>query len=137
MSTLAIDHAVEVQEILEAHAHDRMILSINGHSHTDQMIRKSGVVYLHLNSASYYWVGSDFQHVSFDEPTHTRYPALSKVCPYGNSLFAVLTIYPVSLTVRLEGQRSYWVGPSPAELGARTSEEMEVIVPEISDRSWR
>ena len=53
---LAVDDALEIQEILGEFA-DKVLLAINGHSHLDYLLRIRRVPYLHLNSASYYWVG--------------------------------------------------------------------------------
>ena len=57
----AVDNAREIQAILSA-ASDKVLLALNGHSHIDDAVRVDGVTYLHINSASYQWVGGDFQH---------------------------------------------------------------------------
>ncbi len=69
-----IDNAVEIQNLLSTHA-GKIILAVNGHAHVDQFLKVGGVSYLHLNSASYYWVGEKHRHLSMDADTHANYPS--------------------------------------------------------------
>jgi hypothetical protein len=54
----SVDNADEIQSVLLGDASDKVILAINGHSHMDEVIRVKGVTYMHVNSASYTWVGA-------------------------------------------------------------------------------
>ena len=131
-----IDNATEIQSLLSAHA-SKIILAINGHSHVDQFIEVGGVSYLHLNSASYYWVGEKHKHFSLDASTHTAFPDLSRTCLYAEVLFGILTLDRKEGKLTLSGKKSSWIGPSPLELGygILSKEEQDLYVqPQISDR---
>ena len=132
----AVDNAKEIQEILGS-ASEKVVLVINGHSHIDEVVRVKDVTYLHVNSASYQWVGSDHRHQSYAEDVHEKHPWISCTCPYREPLFATITIDPEDLSVRVEGVKSSWVGASPAELGVDVHPSLTVgeeIAPRIRDR---
>ena len=132
----AIDNADELQTIL-GDAADKVILAINGHSHIDEVIRIKNVTYMHVNSASYKWVGGNYLHQSYSEEIHKKHPWISYTCPYRDSLFATLTVDPKDLAIRVEGIRSSWVGKSPAELGIEPHSGLtngEEIAPLIRDQ---
>ncbi len=132
----AVDNAKEIQDIL-GEASDKVLLAINGHSHIDDVLRFQKVTYMHVNSASYQWVGGSHLHDSYSKEIHAKYPWISYTCPYRDPLFATLTVDPESLTIRVEGRKSEWVGPSPAELGSDqdpTLTDGEQIAPRIRDR---
>jgi len=133
----AIDNAEEIQSIL-SETSDKVLLALNGHSHIDDVLRVKNVTYMHVNSASYQWVGSSYQHDSYSKLIHTKYPWISHTCPYRDSLFATLTIDPESLMIRVEGRQSEWVGLSPAELGVALEPTLtngQEIAPQIRDRN--
>ncbi len=132
----AVDNAEEMQGIL-GDAADKIILVINGHSHIDEVLRIKGVTYMHVNSASYQWVGGNYRHDSYAQEVHAKYPWISYTCPYRDSLFATLTFDPKSLAVGVEGRQSEWVGKAPAELGVDLGPSLtngEEISPRIRDR---
>ena len=131
-----IDNAVEIQEILSRFA-SKVLLAVNGHAHVDQTLRVGGVNYLHLNSASYYWVGNNLAHLSLTPELHQEYPAIQNTCPYEEVLFSTLTIDPVMGRITLKGKKTRWIGPSPLELGYSilSPEQQQMHVqPQISDR---
>jgi predicted phosphodiesterase len=131
-----IDNAVEIQNLLSTHA-SKIILAVNGHAHVDQFLKVGGVSYLHLNSASYYWVGEKHRHLSMDADTHANYPSLSLTCPYAAVLFGVLTLDRKTKKLSLTGRKSSWIGPSPKELGYSilSPAEQEIYLnPQISNR---
>ena len=74
----AVDNAREIQNILGAAA-DKVLLAINGHSHIDAVLRYQKVTYMHVNSASYQWVGGKYLHDSYSKDIHARYPFLSLI----------------------------------------------------------
>jgi 3',5'-cyclic-AMP phosphodiesterase len=132
----AVDNAAELQQILAA-ASDKVILAINGHSHIDDVIRVAGIPFVHVNSASYYWVGGNHKHESYPADVHEKHPWVSHTCPYRDPLFTTLTIDPETRTIRLEGRRSDWVGPSPQDLGVTAAPGLAhgvQIIPEIRER---
>jgi hypothetical protein len=131
-----IDNAVEIQNLLSTHA-SKIILAVNGHAHVDQFLKVGGVSYLHLNSASYYWVGEKHRHLSMDANTHANYPSLSLTCPYAAVLFGVLTLDRKTKKLSLTGRKSSWIGPSPMELGysiLSPAEQEMYLNPQISNR---
>jgi len=131
-----IDNAVEIQNLLSTHA-SKIILAVNGHAHVDQFLKVGGVSYLHLNSASYYWVGEKHRHLSMDADTHANYPSLSLTCPYAAVLFGVLTLDRKTKKLSLTGRKSSWIGPSPMELGysiLSPAEQEMYLNPQISNR---
>jgi len=132
----AVDNAEELQAVI-GDAASKVILVLNGHSHIDEVIRVRNVTYMHVNSASYKWVGGDHLHESYSKEIHGEHPWISYTCPYRDSLYATLSVDPASLTIRAKGARSSWVGKSPAELGLDMHPELtngEQIAPRIRDR---
>ena len=132
----AVDNAGELQAIL-GDAADKVLLAINGHSHIDDVLRIKNVTYMHVNSASYKWVGGKYRHESYPKDVHAKFPWISYTCPYRNPLFATLTVDPKSLAIRVEGHQSEWVGKAPAELGKDVDARLtngEEISPRIRDR---
>jgi 3',5'-cyclic-AMP phosphodiesterase len=132
----AIDNAAEVQQVLNGAA-DRVVLALNGHSHIDDLVRVGNIGYLHVNSASYVWVGSEYAHETYSEQIVAKHPRLSSVCPYKRALFATLTLEPECGHATLDGRSSEWVGKSPAQLGCDKHPELidgQEIVPMIRSR---
>lgn len=133
---MAVDNAAEIQEILSA-ASDKILLAINGHTHIDCQLFIKNINYVHINSASYFWVGSKYKHNSYSEEIHKSHPWISSTCPYQDALFTTLTIDPSSGKMRIEGRKSNWVGPSPEQLNyvdeTKLRPDVE-IAPRISKR---
>ncbi|RQO79442.1 alkaline phosphatase [Pedobacter sp. KBW01] len=134
---LAVDNAAEIQEILSSAA-DKILVAINGHTHIDCQLLIKNINYVHLNSASYFWVGSKYKHNSYSEEIHEKYPWISSTCPYQDALFTTLTINPTSGTIHIDGRKSNWVGASPAQLNYVEQIALapdKEIVPFISKRN--
>ena len=132
---IAVDNAPEIQNILSKYA-SKILLCVNGHSHIDQHLVIGQVNYLHINSASYYWVGEDYKHPSYDASVIKDHPTIEMTCPYEDSLFAFLTIDPPAKKVTVTGRKSRWVGHSPAALGYKTEGDpslANLVVPEIKN----
>ncbi|OOG77164.1 hypothetical protein B0E43_06090 [Algoriphagus sp. A40] len=131
-----IDNPQEIQKILSRFS-SKILLAINGHTHVDQQIFVGGVNYVHINSASYYWVGEKLSHESLPSEVHNKFPSLKFTCPYFEPLFAVLSIDPNSKKIFIEGRKTQWIGSSPQELGysiLSESEQKENLRPEIGSR---
>lgn len=131
-----IDNSEEIQGILSEFS-GKILLAINGHAHVDQFLEVGGVRYLHLNSASYYWVGENLARQSFGSEIHDNFPALKNTCPYAEVLFSFLTIDPSKNEISLKGKKTRWVGPSPLELGysiLSKEEQLNYVNPQISNR---
>ena len=133
----AVDNAAEIQEML-GEVSDKVILALCGHTHINYLLRIKKIPYLHINSASYKWVGGNFKHNSYDAEIHKGHPYISYTCPYQESLFATLELDLQTQTINVTGRASDWVGKSPAELGEDAGEALvpgENIAPRISDRT--
>lgn len=136
---MAIDNAIEVQGIINRHK-EKVLLCINGHTHLDAVYLVDDIPYVHINSASYFWVGGNFKHESYDTDVHLQYPWIASTCPYESALFTTLTIHPDKGQIKIGGRKSRWKGPSPAMLGYTPSYSLETsssIAPVISKRSLK
>jgi endonuclease/exonuclease/phosphatase family metal-dependent hydrolase len=97
--TAAIDNAADIQQLFSKYK-SKIMLCMNGHSHVDSLVQIEGVPYLHINSASYYWVGGQTRMAYYTEP-----------------LYSVVTINPETATVTISGKAAEWKEKSPKELG--------------------
>ena len=133
----AVDNAEEIQEILGA-ASDKILLAINGHTHIDMHLRVKNIDFIHINSASYYWMGEAYKHTSYSEEIHKTHPWISYTCPYKEALFTSLTIDPEKGSIHIQGRSTQWVGPAPKDLDYSDPSGVEPgkeVVPEIRDRN--
>ncbi len=115
-----VDNYTEIQNLLSVHANN-IVACVNGHSHLDCLHQIGGVNYLHLNSASYYWVGGEERMAFYTDP-----------------LFTTLTIDLENGTVMVEGLSSTWKGVSPEEMGYFEEEgrpEKNCVTPQIRPRT--
>ncbi len=132
----SIDNAGEVQALLNGAA-DKVLLAVNGHTHIDHVARVGKLSYLHVNSASYKWVGGPHRHKSYPPEVHSKFRSIEYTCPYRDSLFATLTIDPAKGLIQLRGRESQWVGKSPSQLAIPTKYGLtngKEICPKIRDR---
>ena len=135
----AVDNAVEIQHLLSNHS-DKILLALNGHTHLNAAFEINGINYVHINSASYFWVGGNYIHDSYPKEMIKDHEWIAYTCPYKDALFSMLTIDPIKLTVTIEGTSSKWVGKSPEELGydGLNSIGSDVaIAPVISNRTYK
>lgn len=86
----AVDNAAAIQLLLSRFK-DKIVLCLNGHSHIDSLVQVNGVTYVHINSASYYWVGGK-----------------KRMAYYEDALYSTLTIDPRESKVTIEGTVSRW-----------------------------
>jgi uncharacterized iron-regulated membrane protein len=132
----SIDNAGEVQALLNAAA-DKVLLAVNGHTHIDHVARAGKLSYLHVNSASYKWVGGSHRHKSYPPEVHSKFRSVEYTCPYRDSLFATLTIDPANGRIEVKGRESQWVGKSPSQLAIPTKYGLtngKEICPKIRSR---
>lgn len=110
----------------------------NGHWHLDLMREIDGIPYIHLNSASYYWLGSKYRHDRYDEVTNRGHPHISCTAPYKEAVFTLLEVDFEARRFTLSARKSEWVGPSPQELGVSQPDlKPEWITPGCSAREGR
>jgi len=135
----SINNTIEVQALLTKYS-EKILVSVNGHSHIDLLEKIGGVNYYQVNSASYQWVGGDHKHKSYPDDIHEKFPWIEYTCPYRDSLFTTLTIDPASGSIIIQGMETSWVGPDPEELGVDWKLEVtngKEIVPFIRGRELK
>ena len=116
----------------------RVLAVFTGHNHQDWVRTYLGIHYVQINSASYNWIGTRFNHPSYDAEIHRRHPGISRTCPYRDPLWAVVTLDRDAGVLSIAGRQSAWVGPSPWEVGVTETERWPSITrPAISDRRLR
>lgn len=116
---LELDNARDMRALLTSHK-NKIIACINGHAHIDHHIEVDGVHYLHINSASYYWLGGKVSKASYTDP-----------------LFAAVTYDPQAGTLTIRGRKSTWANGTPEDVDYFTGNRAdwkEFVKPEISDR---
>ena len=131
-----VENAREVQTLLNA-ASEKVLLAVNGHTHIDHLVRVGKLFYLHVNSASYKWVGGSHRNKSYPPEVHSKFRWIEYTCPYRDSLFATLTVDPAKGLIQLKGRESQWVGKSPSQLGTPTKYGLtngKEICPKIRNR---
>jgi predicted phosphodiesterase len=131
-----LENGAAIRKILEdanrAAGKRKVVACFNGHHHIDHSHRVNGIDYIHINSMSYFWMGSDYQHVRYSDQIDKKYPWIKYTVPYRDPLFALVTLESDG-TIRIEGTQSEWVGPSPWDLGYPKDKDSH-IVPGISNR---
>ena len=131
-----IDNATAVQKLLNSAA-GKILLAVNGHTHIDHLECVNDISYLHVNSASYKWVGGSYRNNSYPAEIHSRFRWIEYTCPYRASLFTTLTVDPATGQIEVQGRASEWVGKSPSELGIAAKPSLidgEQICPRIRSR---
>lgn len=114
--TAAIDNAAKIQATLSRHR-NKVLLCLNGHTHVDSLVRVGGVPYLHVNSASYYWVGGETRMAYYTAP-----------------LFTTVTIDLAKGVILVSPRKSEWKDKSPEQLGYFDREggpPQEIVTPQI------
>ncbi len=120
---LEVDNAEEVRELLAPHR-DKIMLCINGHAHCDQFLTIDGIAYLHINSASYKWLGGKV-----------------RLAEYKDSLFATMTFDPDKGEITVKGVESEWEAGTPDDVNyfeqhnGAYAKYRDVTVPKISNRT--
>ncbi len=137
-----IDNRLEVRLILE-HANTqagwhKVFAVFAGHAHVDYARQLNGIYYILINSASYQWVGGNYEHQSYPPDIHEKAPTIKYTCPYKDPLWATVKIDLAHDVLIIRGKESKWVGPAPEELGADFENEYwgwnpRFSMPRISD----
>ena len=98
-------------------AEDKVILTVNGHTHIDHIVNVGQIPNFHVNSASYKWVGGAYRNKSYPDAIHSKFEYIEYTCPYRDSLFVSLSFDPAKGQIDIRGRETEWVGKSPSELG--------------------
>jgi len=135
-----VQNGAKVRQILEdanaSAGHRKVVACFSGHHHRDYVRRINDILYPQINSASYHWVGAEFQHVRYSEAIDQAYPYIKYTVPYENALFAIVTIDPTKGFMSIEGKQSAFVGPAPWDLGPKPDGwDAPTLTPNIS--TWK
>jgi len=139
-----IDNRLEARLILERineqAGWNKVFAVFAGHAHVDYARQLNGIYYILINSASYQWVGGDYEHLSYAPEIHEGAPTIKYTCPYKDPIWATISIDIDNDVLMISGRETEWVGPAPAEIGADYENEYwgwnpRFSVPKIS--SWR
>lgn len=132
-----LENSADVRAILEqAQAtHPGCVLAVfSGHQHMDYVTEFHGIRYVHLNSASDWWLSSPAAHrETYPHAVHVKYPYLKCVAAYRAPLWALVNVDLERKELNIEGQKSDWVGPDPWQRGESLSSPRERIHPFISN----
>ncbi len=133
-----LENGSQVRYALEQANHrsdaQKVILVLTGHHHQDYYNHINDIHYVQINSASYQWLGSDYQHIRYSEAVNKSHPNIKKTVPYRDPLWAFIEIDSRG-KIEISGRHSEFVGPSPEKLGVDMSRYIYPIVPRISDRT--
>ncbi len=134
-----VQNGDDVRQLLELVNADagfkKVVACFSGHHHRDYMRQINGIAYPQINSASYFWVGGDYQKVRYGEAVDKAYPWIKYTVPYKDPLFATVTLDAERNKMTLEGRRSTMVGPAPWDMGkSREAWDAATLRAEISDR---
>jgi predicted phosphodiesterase len=134
----SVENAAEVRGILERAENSRpgsVVAVFSGHLHMDFAREVSGIHYLEINSAAYWWLNNpDARRETYPREIHKKYKYLTHVAAYRDPLWAVVTLDFDRGELVLEGRRTEWVGPDPWARGETTNRPHEDLHPWISDR---
>ncbi len=131
-----LKNGAEIREIFESVNQEagfrKVIACFSGHHHADYVKVINDIYYVQINSMSYQWLGSEYKHARFGREIEEAYPWVSATAPYQDALYAIVTVNP-DRSIRIDGVKSDWIAPGPAELGVPVGLE-SASVPWISDR---
>ncbi len=133
---VGVHNASVVRQVLEAAnqkaGFTKVIACFSGHNHTNYLTQINGIHYCQINSASYRWVGEQYQRVRLSEAIDKQYPILRSTIPYKDPLFTFLEIDPKRGLIHLEEKVSEFIGPGPAEMGIVNTNANDPITAQIS-----
>ena len=115
-----VDNGKQMQKLLSPYK-EKILVCLNGHTHVDQHAVVDGINYIHINSASYYWLGGKV-----------------RLAPYKDALFTTLSIDPDKGTLEITESKSTWSKGTPADAGyfnnGKNSHRKGLVHPQISAR---
>lgn len=134
-----MDNAEEIRAIFEAHNQEhpenRIFASFNGHLHYDAATEVNGIWYVHVNSASYFWMGEEYEYIRYAEEVDEEFKWIKYTAPYQDPLFALVEISSDGM-IEIFGKSTSYVGPSPWELGYPIADKA-YIRPAITSRKLK
>ena len=109
----------------------KVLLCINGHDHGDSLEKIGQTYYWGLNSMSYIWFGPQYEHFSYSDEIHKKYPFLKDMVLYKEGLFGIITITENG-GIDIQGMNGHYQNISPEELGLNDKWNGRSILPIIS-----
>lgn len=138
-SNVGIHNSDKLREILreanQAAGFRKVIACMNGHNHLDGVKVIDDIYFIHMNSISYHYLGSQFNTVRYSEEITAKHPILRQSVPYEEPLYAIITLEPGLLTIK--GKESTYVGPDPNEIGHNNANAGHVVSANISSRQLK
>ncbi|MEM6802900.1 MAG: metallophosphoesterase [Bacteroidota bacterium] len=111
----------------------KVLACFNGHNHIDYMRKLNEIYYIDINSLSYQWLGEKYLcKTRYPKEVYDKYPAMDKMAPYEESIFALVEIDTKS--IRIKGKRGKYIGPSPESLGLDEKVYGFPFTPHLSSR---
>ena len=116
-----IKNRVQIQELLEQEnqraGFQKIIACFNGHDHIDFQRTINDIHYIEINSMSYQWIGEKYSNKTrYAAALYEQYQHLDKLAPYKDALFAFAELDIKNAWLKIDGIRSEWLAPSPADL---------------------
>lgn len=135
---MCIDNQEAVRAILEAakmpDGKRKVAACFNGHWHIDHERVINGIPYVHVNSASYYYLERKWKNGKVDPAIPKNFDLWANSAGYTKPLFTVLEIDPAAGKFSMRGMKAEWLGPSPQELNYKSSEvENDWLKPAITE----
>ncbi|MGC4016287.1 MAG: metallophosphoesterase [Luteolibacter sp.] len=135
---MCIDNQEAVRAILEAaktpDGKRKVAACFNGHWHIDHERVINSIPYIHVNSASYYYMGGNWKKGKADPELAKTFPLYAYNAGYKKPIFTLLEIDPAAGTFVMRGMKGEWDGPSPQELGYKSDEvENDWLKPSITE----
>lgn len=94
----------------------QIVYVAGAHYHIDAMMRLNNTVYHSINSASYYWLGKEYEVSDYPKEVLNLHHNLRHVTLYRDPLYAVVEI-GANNTVKIDGVQSTWMGTPPIACG--------------------
>jgi predicted phosphodiesterase len=111
----------------------KVILVLSGHHHQDYYNHINDIHYVQVNSASYQWLGDNYQEIRYSAEVDKNHPNIKKTVPYKDPLWALIEIEEKG-KISIKGKQSVFVGSAPEKMGVDINLYIYPIVPWISDR---
>ena len=131
-----VENFKEIQAILTTHNQKnpsaKVIACFNGHTHYDYAEKVNNIWYVTINSMSYQWMGDAYTYIRYSEEVDKEFKWIKYTAPHKEPLFATIEISTKGF-IKINGQQTEWVGPSPWDLGY-PDELRKYVRPAISDR---
>ena len=112
-------------------------LVVNGHHHCDHFTILGGIPYLDLNSASYQWLGWNFEHKGYGESDMKRFPTMNHTFVYDRPVSAIITL-DAGGRLRIEGEKgAFYAGVTPESVGGWLDQMGRPATPDIQSLDLR